>query len=99
MAFGFDEEASGLQGAGFLASHLEKVYGRDGFVMIVDEGAGFLEQLGSVLATPAIAEKGYLNTHIKVTAPGGHSSVPPAHTVNPFFCHFMKPCADLFSRV
>jgi Gly-Xaa carboxypeptidase len=96
VAFGFDEEASGLQGAGYLASHLEEVYGRDGLALIVDEGTGFQERFGSVLATPGIAEKGYLDTHVKVTAPGGHSSVPPAHTVNPlsFYYTLMLTCSQ-----
>lgn len=82
LAYGFDEEVSGSQGAGFLAPHLERVYGRNGIAMLVDEGAGFVDRFGSVLATPGIAEKGFLNTYVKVTAPGGHSSVPPAHTVS-----------------
>ena len=42
----------------------------------------FTEQYGSVFATPGIAEKGYLDVHVEVTAPGGHSSVPPKHTVS-----------------
>jgi Gly-Xaa carboxypeptidase len=29
---------------------------------------------------PAIAEKGYLDVRVDVHAPGGHSSIPPAHT-------------------
>jgi Gly-Xaa carboxypeptidase len=33
-----------------------------------------------VFAVPAIAEKGYLDTRVEVHAPGGHSSIPPAHT-------------------
>lgn len=43
--------------------------------------AGFTEQFGSVIATPGIAEKGNLNVLVEVTAPGGHSSIPPPHTV------------------
>jgi Gly-Xaa carboxypeptidase len=31
-------------------------------------------------AVPAVAEKGYLDVRIDVHAPGGHSSIPPAHT-------------------
>ena len=42
----------------------------------------FAEQYGSVFATPGIAEKGYLDVHVEVTAPGGHSSIPPKHTVS-----------------
>lgn len=42
---------------------------------------GFTKQFEGVFATPGIAEKGYLDVRIDVTSPGGHSSVPPAHTV------------------
>ena len=47
--------------------------------------AGFTRQYGSVVALPGIAEKGYLDVLVEVTAPGGHSSIPPAHTVIIFF--------------
>jgi len=30
---------------------------------------------------PGIAEKGFLNVLVEVSSPGGHSSVPPRHTV------------------
>ena len=38
LAFGFDEESSGLQGAASLAKVLEEKYGKDGIALIVDEG-------------------------------------------------------------
>jgi Gly-Xaa carboxypeptidase len=38
---------------------------------------------GIVYATPATAEKGKLDARIEVFTPGGHSSVPPQHTVIP----------------
>jgi len=47
--------------------------------------AWFIQQFGSVVALPGIAEKGYLDVLVEVTAPGGHSSIPPAHTVISFF--------------
>ncbi|KAF5375364.1 hypothetical protein D9615_008006 [Tricholomella constricta] len=80
LAYGFDEEVSGRQGAGHLASALFDYYGKDGVAFIVDEGGGFVEQHGSVFATPGIAEKGYMDVRVEVTAPGGHSSIPPQHT-------------------
>ncbi|KAJ7035311.1 hypothetical protein C8F04DRAFT_1098842 [Mycena alexandri] len=81
LAFGFDEEASGLQGAGALGAAMRSKYGEDlPFAFIIDEGGGFTDKYGSVFATPAVAEKGYLDVHVEVTSPGGHSSVPPAHT-------------------
>ena len=42
----------------------------------------FMEQHGSIFATPGIAEKGYFDLTVEVTTPGGHSSVPPKHTVS-----------------
>ncbi|KAF7309691.1 Gly-X carboxypeptidase [Mycena indigotica] len=81
VAFGFDEEASGLQGAGALGAAMRQTYGENHpFAFIVDEGGGFSDNYGTVFATPAVAEKGYLDVHVEVTSPGGHSSVPPEHT-------------------
>jgi acetylornithine deacetylase/succinyl-diaminopimelate desuccinylase-like protein len=34
-----------------------------------------------VVASPAVAEKGSFNLRMEVSTPGGHSSVPPEHTV------------------
>ncbi|KAJ7503528.1 carboxypeptidase S [Mycena galericulata] len=78
FAFGFDEEASG--GASELAKVLLNTYGEDAFAFIIDEGAGLIETFGIVAAYPGVAEKGYLDVVVQVTAPGGHSSVPPEHT-------------------
>ncbi|KAJ7511624.1 hypothetical protein B0H11DRAFT_709566 [Mycena galericulata] len=81
LAFGFDEEASGRQGAGALGAAMRSTYGSDlPFAFVLDEGGGFAENYGTVFATPGVAEKGYLDVHVEVTSPGGHSSVPPEHT-------------------
>lgn len=40
VAFGFDEEISGREGAGHLAPFLIERYGENGIAAIVDEGAG-----------------------------------------------------------
>ncbi|KAF8631930.1 hypothetical protein AX15_002183 [Amanita polypyramis BW_CC] len=80
LAFGFDEEVNGLQGAATLAEALKARFGKDGFAFVVDEGAGFAQKYGSVFATPGIAEKGYYDVKIEVATRGGHSSVPPPHT-------------------
>lgn len=80
LAFGFDEEVSGREGAGHLSEALRSAFGENAFSFIIDEGGGFTEQYGSVFATPGITEKGYLDVKVEVTAPGGHSSVPPKHT-------------------
>ncbi|KAI0331438.1 carboxypeptidase S [Cubamyces sp. BRFM 1775] len=82
-AYGFDEEASGVQGAGHLAPYLEETYGRDGVALILDEGGGaWGSQYGGdvIFAVPSLSEKGYLDIKIEVTTKGGHSSVPPKHT-------------------
>lgn len=43
---------------------------------------GFGELYGAIFAVPAVAEKGYLDVRVEVSSPGGHSSIPPAHTVS-----------------
>ncbi|KAH9027918.1 hypothetical protein EDB84DRAFT_1563249 [Lactarius hengduanensis] len=92
LAFGFDEEASGLQasttlllaprlgGAQSLSQALLKRYGEDSFALLVDEGVGFSDVGGSVIAVPGIAEKGYIDAMVTVSTAGGHSSIPPPHT-------------------
>ncbi|KAG0709347.1 hypothetical protein DFH29DRAFT_1027583 [Suillus ampliporus] len=80
IASGFDEEVSGLRGAGSLATEMLERFGENAFTMLVDEGPGYGEVYGRVIAGPAIGEKGSLNVRIKVTSPGGHSSLPPPHT-------------------
>ena len=79
LSFGFDEEISGAEGAGHLAPFLLERYGKDSIAAIVDEGAGFSSLWGSTFAAPAVAEKGYIDVHITIRMPGGHSSIPPSH--------------------
>ena len=46
---------------------------------------------GSVIALAATAEKGYLNTKVTVSTTGGHSSIPPPHTVRfAVFCNTLS---------
>lgn len=80
LAFGFDEELGGIYGAQTLAAELERMFGRNGYAMIVDEGSGYGEIFGRNLAMPGVAEKGSVNVRIEVSTPGGHSSLPPTHT-------------------
>ncbi|KAJ7056190.1 hypothetical protein C8F01DRAFT_377331 [Mycena amicta] len=80
LSFGFDEESGGEQGARYLALALLERFGPNSFAMILDEGAGYIEQFGAVFAAPGVAEKGFANVNIEVQTPGGHSSVPPEHT-------------------
>lgn len=80
LSFGFDEEISGPDGAGYLAPFLLDRYGKDGIAAIVDEGAAFTAQWGVQAALPAVGEKGYLDVSLTIRMNGGHSSVPPDHT-------------------
>ena len=80
LPFGFDEEISGLNGAKFLSQFLLERYGNGGIAAIVDEGAGFIDAWGVTTALPGVGEKGYIDAHITVRMPGGHSSIPPDHT-------------------
>ncbi|KAG6334184.1 hypothetical protein ID866_4899 [Astraeus odoratus] len=88
VAFGFDEEATGLEGAGHIAAYLEETYGYAGFAMLVDEG-GAMGSFGDgfYFASPSLSEKGYMDVLLEVASPGGHSSVPPDHTVGAVLTH------------
>ncbi|KAI0372823.1 hypothetical protein BV20DRAFT_1119783 [Pilatotrama ljubarskyi] len=77
LAFGFDR---GTRGASSIAKHLLATFGENAFLLLVDEGGGFVREFGRIIATTAIAEKHYLDVLVEVTSPGGHSSVPPSHT-------------------
>ncbi|KAH9815662.1 Peptidase dimerization domain [Teratosphaeria destructans] len=80
LAFGFDEEISGRQGAGRIAAFLIERYGKDSIAAIVDEGAGLSNNWGLTFATPGVGEKGYTDVSIIIRKPGGHSSIPTDHT-------------------
>ncbi|KAH8116257.1 Zn-dependent exopeptidase [Phellopilus nigrolimitatus] len=80
LAFGIDEERGGVYGATAIRDYLLKKYGENAFSILVDEGGGYSDMFGTMFATPAIAEKGKLDVRIEVATPGGHSSIPPAHT-------------------
>lgn len=78
LSFGFDEEISGLQGAGKIAQHLAQRYPNNGIAAVVDEGSGVVRSWwGSMAALVGVAEKGYLDVEISVVMPSGHSSLPP----------------------
>ncbi|KAJ7712167.1 carboxypeptidase S [Mycena olivaceomarginata] len=80
LSFGFDEEGGGFHGAAHLGPALLERFGPDSFALIVDEGSGFTDTYGATFASPGVAEKGSVNVNIEIKTPGGHSSVPPAHT-------------------
>jgi len=82
LSFGHDEEVGGMDGAKAVAEHLAQ-QGIE-FEFVVDEGGVVLDGvIGSVdrpVAVIGVAEKGYLNLRLRVDAPGGHSSRPPAES-------------------
>ena len=82
LAFGHDEELSGLEGAGQLAA-LFKARGLD-FEFVLDEGSfavrGALSGIDKPLALVGVGEKGYANIRLTVTRDGGHASMPAPHT-------------------
>ncbi|KAI5953020.1 CPS1 [Candida theae] len=81
-AFGFDEEASGVRGASAIGKYLEEKLGKDSIYAVVDEGPGLTTDpfTNTVIATPGTGEKGYIDIHVELATPGGHSSIPPDHT-------------------
>ncbi|UNI16962.1 Gly-Xaa carboxypeptidase [Purpureocillium takamizusanense] len=81
LAFGFDEECSGLRGAAHIADRLLHRYGEDGLAMVHDEGGLGLQTVHDVMyALPAVYEKGYLDVWFDLNVVGGHSSTPTPHT-------------------
>ncbi|ORY29955.1 carboxypeptidase s precursor [Naematelia encephala] len=82
LSHGFDEEeVFARRGQGKIAPFLEERYGKDGLLMVIDEGSGTTDDFyGAPFAIPAMGEKGYMDIKISVGTAGGHSSVPPEHS-------------------
>jgi carboxypeptidase PM20D1 len=82
LASGFDEEITGMEGAGQIAKYL-KDQGQQ-FEYITDEGfliiSGAIPGIKGPVALIGIAEKGYLNLELSAESEGGHSSMPPQQT-------------------
>ncbi|UPQ77348.1 M20/M25/M40 family metallo-hydrolase [Chryseobacterium nepalense] len=83
LAFGFDEEVGGQQGAVKIAEHFRNKNMQ--FDAVYDEGGLILEKgsvtgINSDIAVIGCAEKGFLSVKIKVKGLGGHSSMPPAES-------------------
>ncbi len=78
LAFGQDEEISGLRGAARIVDVLAErgVHAE----LALDEGSALVEGVVTDVPAPVaaigIAEKGYLSLDLKVAIPGGHSSTP-----------------------
>lgn len=82
IVLGEDEEAGGHDGAHKVAGHLrnrglrlEAVFDEGGFIT-----EGVIPGVAEPVALIGIAEKGYLTVALRVTAQGGHSSLPPLQT-------------------
>ena len=79
LAYGADEEVSGLRGAAAMAALLKQRGVQLDFV--IDEGLLILDGILPGLSKPAaligVAEKGYMSVALSVSATPGHSSMPP----------------------
>ncbi|MCX5997519.1 MAG: M20 family peptidase [Chloroflexi bacterium] len=112
LAFGFDEEVGGRQGAGKIAELL-KSEGQQ-FEFVIDEGlvavSGMFPGIIAWIALVGTAEKGYLSLELSVQATGGHAAQPPRETAagiiakavaklqaKPFPARLTGPAAELFS--
>jgi carboxypeptidase PM20D1 len=79
LAFGADEEVSGMRGAAKIAALLKSRGVQLDFV--IDEGLLVLEGVMPGISKPTalvgVAEKGYMSVVLKMSATPGHSSMPP----------------------
>lgn len=81
VAFGSDEETYG-SGAREISNFLRSKYGPDSMYALIDEGvSGVIPMQGIKMITPGTTEKGIMDSHIDLFTPGGHSSIPPDHTL------------------
>jgi carboxypeptidase PM20D1 len=82
LAFGGDEELSGLQGAGQISERFRLEARR--FHAVLDEGAivadGMLKNPSKPIALIGVAEKGFANIAIEADGSGGHAAMPPKST-------------------
>ncbi|MFT4929496.1 MAG: carboxypeptidase PM20D1 [Phenylobacterium sp.] len=82
LALGHDEEVGGADGAAQMAKYFAD--NNINFEFVLDEGGAVTEGLMQGFTRPVallgIAEKGYANIELTVTAAGGHSSQPPPQT-------------------
>ncbi|MCL4560449.1 MAG: M20 family peptidase [Chloroflexi bacterium] len=82
LAFGHDEEVSGMDGAGSIAKLLQE-RGVE-LETVVDEGGALVTDVVPWVDRPVamvgVGEKGYLSLALAVDSPGGHSAAPPVIT-------------------
>lgn len=79
LAYGADEEVSGMRGAAKIAALLKERKVQLDFV--IDEGLlvldGVMPGIKQPTALIGVAEKGYMSVVLKMSATPGHSSMPP----------------------
>ena len=82
LAFGHDEEISGLKGAQVIASILKSRGVEAEYVL--DEGyavtIGMVPMISKPVALIGTSEKGYVSVNMTVELPGGHSAYPERET-------------------
>ena len=92
LAFGFDEEVGGAEGAAKIAEYFEEEGLRFDFVL--DEGGavadGSMMGISKPVAVIGIAEKGNSSFRLQFHGEGGHSSTPPAETAVSEMARFIR---------
>jgi len=82
LAFGFDEEVGGREGACKIAEHFRSQGLK--FEYIIDEGMaatqGIAPGIPGWVALVGVAEKGYVSLELSCEAEGGHAAQPPRQT-------------------
>lgn len=80
LAFGYNEEIMGGEGAAAQIIHDELKERQLQFGMVIDECGGVSQnEDGTYLATIYISEKGYVDHEFYIDDKGGHSAYPPLH--------------------
>jgi len=83
LAFGFDEEISGVNGAAKIADYFADHQIR--FAYVMDEGLLIARELvpgiSKDVALVGLSEKGFLSVKLSVVKEGGHASMPQSETV------------------
>lgn len=95
LAFGFDEEKSGFDGARKIGEYLVDYLGKDSIFFIVDEGPSMCaETMGDYYGLVITGEKGYIDLVVNIVTPGGHSSLPKDHTSIGMMSYFLTSYED-----
>lgn len=96
LAFGFDEECNGYQGAKQIAQYFQEQGLK--FACVLDEGGvvteGSTVGIDRPVAVIGLAEKGNSSFRFRFTGEEGHSAAPPAHTALGKMAAFIKEVED-----